>query len=84
MNMTRCRECGKKLRILEGYRHPALGKDHLVCSPCFDQVSESVEKWRNAVLPYVGFFKNKSLKKENESEKINILSSWLSIEKRFY
>jgi len=48
--MVECKECGTKLGILKGYRHPTMGKKHLLCSPCFDQVSESVEKWREFVL----------------------------------
>ncbi len=48
--MKDCEECGKKLGIFEGYQHPTLGKKHLLCSPCFDQVSESVEKWKEFVL----------------------------------
>ncbi|UCB58724.1 MAG: hypothetical protein JSV67_00045 [Thermoplasmatales archaeon] len=56
--MVKCVECDKVLGFLEGYRHPILDKNHLLCSSCFDQVSESVEKWRNVVLPYVDFFNN--------------------------
>jgi len=48
--MKQCEECGKRLGIVEGYQHPTLGKKHLLCSPCFDKVSESVEKWREFVL----------------------------------
>jgi hypothetical protein len=48
--MKKCEECGKKLGIVEGYQHPTLGKKHPVCGPCYDKVSESVEKWRNFVL----------------------------------
>jgi len=48
--MTICRECNKKLGITEGFRHPTLGKKHLLCSPCYDRVSESVENWSNFVL----------------------------------
>ena len=48
--MKDCEECGKKLGVLEGYQHPTLGKKHLLCGHCFDQVSESVEKWREFVL----------------------------------
>lgn len=44
MKMIECEECGTKLGILEGYRHPTMGKKHLLCSPCFDQISESVAK----------------------------------------
>lgn len=50
MKMKKCEECGKKLRLLEGYLHPTLGKNHNLCSPCFDQVSESIAKWRDFVL----------------------------------
>jgi len=53
-------ECGKKLGPIEGYRHPTMGKDHLLCGSCFDTVSESVQKWSKAVLPYVNFLNNKS------------------------
>ena len=45
MKMKKCEECNKKLGILEGYRHPTMGKKHLLCSPCFDQVSDSVARW---------------------------------------
>ncbi len=48
--MTICKECSKKLGIIEGFRHPTLGKKHLLCSPCYDKVSESVENWSNFVL----------------------------------
>ncbi len=48
--MTECKECGKKLGILEGYQHPTMGKRHLVCSPCFEQVEDSVTKWREFVV----------------------------------
>jgi len=48
--MTECEECGKKLGIFEGYQHPTMGKKHLVCSPCFEQVEESVTKWREFVV----------------------------------
>jgi hypothetical protein len=58
--MKRCEECGKKLRLIEGYRHPILGKNFLICSNCFDVEYESKKKWREAHLPYVGFFENDS------------------------
>jgi hypothetical protein len=48
--MTNCEKCSKKLGIIEGYIHPTLGKKHLLCSPCYDKVSESVENWSNFVL----------------------------------
>jgi hypothetical protein len=45
MKMKKCEECGKKLRLLEAYRHPTMGKAYNLCSPCFDLVSESVTRW---------------------------------------
>ena len=54
--MKNCVECGKKLRIIEGYRHPTMEKDNLVCGKCFDTVFESVEKYREFISPYVDFF----------------------------
>jgi len=48
--MIECEECSKTLGIFEGYRHPTLGKKHYLCSPCFDQVNESVSRWGEFVL----------------------------------
>ena len=53
-------ECGTKLGIMEGYRHPTIGKDNLLCSSCFDTVFESVEKYREFISPYIGFFNKES------------------------
>ncbi len=58
--MKACVECGKTLGIMEGYRHPTMGKNNLVCSHCFDTVFESVEKYREFITPYVDFFNKKS------------------------
>jgi len=66
--MKNCEGCGKELGSLEGYRHPTLGWGHLLCGHCFDKVSESVERWREAVLPYVGFFDKNS---SNSSLQLN-------------
>ena len=63
IKMKRCEECGKNLRILEGYQHPVLGRDSFLCSSCFDTVNESMVKWREANLPYIGFFKNNASNK---------------------
>jgi hypothetical protein len=54
--MKQCEECGKKLGIIEGYSHPTMGKDHLLCCSCFDTVSESVDKYSEFVSSYIGFF----------------------------
>ena len=43
--MVDCEECDKKLGILEGYRHPALGTRFLVCGKSFDKVDEDMERW---------------------------------------
>jgi hypothetical protein len=58
--MKECVECGKKLGIIEGYHHPTMGKDYQLCSNCFDNVSESVEKWSEFISPYIGFFNKES------------------------
>jgi hypothetical protein len=54
--MKECVECQKKLGVIEGYRHPTMGKEYLLCSSCFDIVFESVEKYRKFVSPYMSFF----------------------------
>ena len=49
MKMKKCKECNKELRLLEGYKHPTLGKEFLLCSCCFNTVDESIAKWREFV-----------------------------------
>lgn len=65
--MKECVECGKKLGIIEGYRHPTMGKDYLLCSNCFDTVSVSVEKWSEFISSYIGFFNKPSQKTDIKS-----------------
>jgi hypothetical protein len=48
--MKECEECGKTLKMLEGYKHPTMGKKHFLCSPCFEQVDASLALWRDFVL----------------------------------
>ena len=48
--MIECEECGKTLGIFEGYRHPTMGKKHHLCSPCFDNINDSVSRWREFVI----------------------------------
>lgn len=60
--MRKCMECGKNLGIFEGYRHPTMGKDYLLCGNCFDTISISVDKWSNFIVPYVEFFNKESSK----------------------
>ena len=50
--MADCEECGKNLGIFEGYRHPTLGKKHLVCWDCHEQVEESVAVWRQFIVDH--------------------------------
>ena len=50
INMKKCEECGKTLGIFEGYKHPTMGKTHSLCSLCFDQVSVSVNNWREFII----------------------------------
>ena len=45
-----CKECGKHLGIIEGYRHPTLGEEYLLCHECFLNVMASVERWGRFVL----------------------------------
>ena len=48
--MVDCAECGKKLNILQGFRHPALGTKFLVCGICFDKVIGDMQRWRTFCL----------------------------------
>ncbi len=84
MKMKECRECGKNLGLLKGYRHPVLGRDSVLCSSCFDTVYDSVVKWREANLPYVGFFKNNSSNKNYEINLKKTLTGWASAKKSVY
>ncbi|KYK21529.1 hypothetical protein AYK24_08945 [Thermoplasmatales archaeon SG8-52-4] len=48
--MLKCEECGKKIGIFRGYKHPTMGKKHSLCSNCFDYVNKSVTKWQKFIL----------------------------------
>ena len=48
--MKECEECGKTLGTFEGYQHPTMGKKHNLCSPCFDNVNDSVDEWKKFVV----------------------------------
>jgi len=65
--MVDCEECDKKLGILEGYRHPALGTRFLVCGKCFDKIDEDMERWKKFCL---------SDSFNAESSKIDIQEAW--------
>jgi hypothetical protein len=65
--MVECEECNKKLGILEGYSHPALGTRFSVCGNCFDKVDESMERWSKFCL---------SNSFNAESSKIDIQDAW--------
>ena len=44
-----CSECGKKIGIFSGYRHPIFGWNKCVCKTCFQKIDESEEKYRNFI-----------------------------------
>lgn len=62
--MKKCEDCGKKLGIFAGYRHPTMGNNHLLCGNCYDKVSASVEEWKRFVLS--NSFTNNSSKKDSQ------------------
>jgi hypothetical protein len=64
--MVKCEECGKKLGLLNGYYHPALGKNNFLCSDCYNVVNESVEKWIDFISPYKTYFKNEETKNKEQ------------------
>ena len=65
--MVHCEECRKKLGILQGYKHPALGKRFPVCRNCYNIVSRNMEKWSKFCL---------SDSYNAESHKIYIQEEW--------
>lgn len=81
MKMKKCKECKKKLGFLEGYRHPTLGKEFLLCSRCFDIVDESVAKWREFVI--LNSFNNGSSKNSLQLNLKNKLTSFVQLRKKF-
>jgi hypothetical protein len=70
--MTKCVECGKQLGFFEGYYHPTLGKNSLVCSSCFDKVTESIAQWREFILAH-------SFNTESSSQRVD----WHAVFARF-
>lgn len=44
-----CSNCGKRLTLLDGYCHPTLGKDVLLCWDCYEKVWESVVRWERFI-----------------------------------
>jgi len=46
----KCSECGKKLRLLGGYRHPVQGEKECVCSECWNKIEESESKYSKFIL----------------------------------
>jgi hypothetical protein len=76
--MMECEECGKKLGNFEGYRHPTMGKNYLLCSPCFDKVEESVSRWGAFVL--TNSFNNGSSKMDSKWNWKRVLASSTKIQ----
>lgn len=79
--MVKCEECSKKLGILEGYRHPALGKRYILCRNCFINIDESMKKWREFCL--LNSFKAESSKIRIQDEWNKSLSNNLQLQKWF-
>ena len=77
--MKTCVECGKKLGIIGGYRHPSMGKEYPVCGTCFDTVIESVENYRQFIAPYVDFFHKESSTREDLQTLGNTMKKSLKI-----
>jgi len=67
--MLKCEECRKKLGILEGYNHPALGKKFPVCWKCFKKIDVDMKRWSRFCL---------SDSFNIESSKIEIQDAWNS------
>ena len=65
--MVNCEECDKKLGILQGHSHPALGTRFLVCRKCYDKIDEDMERWSK-------FYLSDSF--NVESSKIDIQEAW--------
>ena len=65
--MTDCEECDKKIDIMDGYRHPALGDRFLVCGKCFDKIDDAMERWYTFSL---------SDSFNRESSKVDIRDAW--------
>jgi hypothetical protein len=79
--MVKCEECDKRLGFLEGYQHPTMGKKHILCSPCFDEISESVARWGEFV--YANSFNLKSLKNNSKLDWKKILPNINKLGKTF-
>ncbi len=45
-----CSECGKKLNLLGGFRHPVLGWSVCICRLCFEKINASEERYTNFIL----------------------------------
>ena len=65
--MADCEECSKKIGILGGYRHPALGAKFLVCGTCFGKVNGDMQRW-DAFCQSDIF--------DAESSKVDIQNAW--------
>jgi len=76
--MIECEECGKKLGIFERYLRPTMGKNHFLCSPCFDQVEESVSRWGAFVI--ANSFNNVSSKRDLKLNWKRVLSNSTKIQ----
>jgi hypothetical protein len=76
--MKKCYECGKELKLMEGYRHPVLGMKELVCWKCFEKIDNSVDKYRNFILDNIKRKKRKT-ESENSNHKSRLPHIWNNI-----
>lgn len=50
--MKECHECGSKIGMLSGYKHPTFGKKHLICWDCHEKIDASVAEWRQFIIDH--------------------------------
>ena len=51
--MIKCSECGKNLNVLEGLRHPVEGRKKIVCSNCWNKISDSENRYTSFILNHI-------------------------------
>jgi hypothetical protein len=83
ISMKKCEECGRELNFYEGYRHPTLGKDFLLCSPCFDIVDENLAIWKEFVSTHIDLFNNGHSKTDYQLIKEKVISDYYQTKKKF-
>ncbi len=70
--MVKCVECGRKVKAFRSYRHPTKGRQYIVCRDCYDYVNESVNKWKEVVMPYTEYFKKTTSNKSTSYKFVGV------------